>query len=436
MSALPVPSFRQLLIFETVANTKNVSQAAARIHVSQPAVTQAIARLEQDVGAQLFRRRNTGCYLTEAGEVLQRRTARLFAQLDGGLEELEVGTSRIGASDYRSTERKLSRPQIRALLAIAENGTFAAAARALAMSEPSIHRAARELEGVLNRTLFQRTAHGVTATKPAVEFARRARLAIHEFESATEEIEASQGRNRSRIGLGLLPLAGVFFVARALRDFSEAFPDTRIEVIDGSFDFLIERLRSGGIDFILGPKRGLDPELGVVETVLFEDAYALVVRRGHPLTRKQQISRQDLLAFDWVAPPPATPRRVAYDALFRTLNRSPRSTMQTSSPSLTRAILTETDCITLVSGYESQAEQEMGLLTVLPFEVPHRTRQVQVTTRADWLPTATQARFLQALHNQSHGPGNVRPAARPQAFDPGDRRVSRRLAHGHIRSGT
>ena len=376
MTHAPIPSFRQFLIFETVARTENVSQAAAEVHVSQPAVTQAIARLEHEIGAQLFRRRNTGCYLTEAGRILQRRTTRLFAQLDSGLAELDVGTRRLGASNYRSTERKLSRPQVRALLAISENGTFAAAARALAMSEPSIHRAARELEGILGRTLFQRTAHGVIATRPAAEFARRARLAVHELESAIEEIEASQGRNRSRIALGLLPLAGVFFVARALKDFSEDFREACIEVIDGSFDFLIEKLRSGRIDFIIGPRRGLNPKLGVVETVLFDDSYALVVRCGHPLTRKSRIKRQDLLKCDWVAPPPDTPRKVAYDALFQALDFTPRSTMQTSSLSLTRAILTETNCIALVSRYESQVEQTMGLLTVLPFEMPHRARQI------------------------------------------------------------
>ena len=76
--------------------------------------------------------------------------------------------------------------------------------------DTSIDRAARELEGILSRTLF----------RPAAEFARRARLAVHELESAIEEIEASQGRNRSRIALGLLPLAGVFVVARALKDFT------------------------------------------------------------------------------------------------------------------------------------------------------------------------------------------------------------------------
>src|SRR5262245_27454583 len=167
MSSPTVPSFRQLLVFEAVARTENVSRAAAAIHVSQPAVTQAIARLEHEVGAALFRRRNTGCYLTHAGEILQRRTARLFTQLDQALTELGLGLPRVGASDLRSVERRFSQPQMRALLAIAANGSFAAAARALTMSEASIHRAARELERVLRRPLFHRTAHGVAATRPA-----------------------------------------------------------------------------------------------------------------------------------------------------------------------------------------------------------------------------------------------------------------------------
>src|SRR5262245_42182279 len=208
MSSPTVPSFRQLLVFDTVARTENVSRAAATIHVSQPAVTQAIARLEHEVGAALFRRRNTGCYLTEAGTIVQRRMARLFAQLDQALSELGIPLWRGGPADLRSVERRLTQPQMRALLAIAEHGSFAGAARALAMSEASIHRAARELERVLRRPLFQRTAHGVMATRPAAEFARRVRLAVQELERAVEEIEASQGRSRGRIGLGLLPQAG------------------------------------------------------------------------------------------------------------------------------------------------------------------------------------------------------------------------------------
>src|SRR5262247_4943595 len=112
MSSPTIPSFRQLLVFEAVARTENVSRAATEVHVSQPAVTQAIARLEREVGAALFRRRNTGCYLTEPGEILQRRTARLFAQLDQALSELGLAVPR-GSSNHRSVERKLSQPQVR-----------------------------------------------------------------------------------------------------------------------------------------------------------------------------------------------------------------------------------------------------------------------------------------------------------------------------------
>jgi len=411
MSLPGVPSFRQLLVFETVARTENVSRAAAAIHVSQPAVTQAIAQLEQEVDATLFQRRNTGCYLTEAGEILQRRTSRLFAQLDQALGEVGISIPRGAAPDLRTIERRLTKPQVRALLAIAENRSFAAAARALSMSEASIHRAARDLERVLRRPLFHRTAHGLTANKQAAELARRVRLALQELERAVEEIQAAQGRSRSRLAIGLLPLAGAIVIARALREVAEAYPDTRVEAIEGSFDFLIEKLRAGGIDFIIGPVRNLDPSLGVVETILFEDPYSIVVRRGHPLTLKRRITLQDLLDYDWVAPPLGSPRRAVYEGLLAAIGRVPTSTLQTSSLGLTRAILSETDRITLLTHHESRAEQDMGLLTVLPLAVPHPGRHVQVTTRNDWLPTAVQVRFLDAL--QAHANTRaVRPARR------------------------
>jgi LysR family transcriptional regulator of gallate degradation len=400
MTGPVVPNLRQLLVFDMVARTENVSRAAAAIHVSQPAVTQAIARLEDEIGTALFRRRNTGCYLTEAGAILRRRAARLFAQVDQALGEL--GVPRADLADLRLIERRLSRPQLRALLAIADNASFAAAARSLDISEASIHRAARDLERVLRRPLFHRTAHGLSATKPAAELARRVRLALQELDRAVEEIDAAQGRNGGRIGLGLLPLANAIFVARALKGLAHAFPDTHVEVIDGTFDFLIEKLRAGEIDFIIGPVRHLDPSLGVVETELFEDPYAVVVRRDHPLTRKRQIRREDLAGYDWVVPPPGTPRHLVFDALFAGMDRAPRTSMQTSSPNLTRALLTETDHITLLTRHESRSEEEIGFLTLLPYVVPQPRRHVQVTTRKDWLPTAVQLRFLEVLHQQAH----------------------------------
>ena len=57
------PSLRHLRVFQMVADLQSVRQAANAVHLSQPAVTQAITKLESQIGASLFDRRSSGTYL-------------------------------------------------------------------------------------------------------------------------------------------------------------------------------------------------------------------------------------------------------------------------------------------------------------------------------------------------------------------------------------
>src|SRR4051812_36575581 len=68
-----LPSLQQLRAFEAVAGSESISAAAKAIHLSQPSVTQAIGDLERKVGAALFDRRRSGCYLTAAGGIFRPR---------------------------------------------------------------------------------------------------------------------------------------------------------------------------------------------------------------------------------------------------------------------------------------------------------------------------------------------------------------------------
>ena len=56
--------------FITVAHTQNLTQAAERLFLSQPAVSAQIKAIESDVGTPLFIRTSNGMQLTRAGEVL------------------------------------------------------------------------------------------------------------------------------------------------------------------------------------------------------------------------------------------------------------------------------------------------------------------------------------------------------------------------------
>ena len=82
----------ELQVFLTVANERSFSRAAARLHRTQPAVSQAVRRLEESLNERLFDRSSKGGQLTEAGTVLldyAKRLERLTHEAKGAMQELQ-----------------------------------------------------------------------------------------------------------------------------------------------------------------------------------------------------------------------------------------------------------------------------------------------------------------------------------------------------------
>lgn len=94
-----------LKIFLAVAEERSFSRAAAKVHRTQPAVSQAVKRLEDDLGEQLFDRSSKSGTLTDAGRVLQnygQRLVRLAEEADSAIRELRDlrrGRVLIGANE-------------------------------------------------------------------------------------------------------------------------------------------------------------------------------------------------------------------------------------------------------------------------------------------------------------------------------------------------
>lgn len=79
---------KQLRAFVTIAETGNLTRAAELLHLVQPAVSRQLRLLEDDVGAQLFRRERHGMALTDAGRALLTHARRALLELDRGRAEL------------------------------------------------------------------------------------------------------------------------------------------------------------------------------------------------------------------------------------------------------------------------------------------------------------------------------------------------------------
>src|SRR6266545_712445 len=94
-----------LNIFLAVAHERSFSRAAAKVHRTQPAVSQAVRRLENELGEQLFDRSSKNGTLTEAGKMLQnygQRLVRLAEETEGAVRELRDlrrGRVLIGANE-------------------------------------------------------------------------------------------------------------------------------------------------------------------------------------------------------------------------------------------------------------------------------------------------------------------------------------------------
>jgi DNA-binding transcriptional LysR family regulator len=290
--------------------------------------------------------------------------------------------------------------QMRGLVAIAESPSIDAAARRLAIAQPSLQRAARDLERELKRSLYQRTARGVTANAQGAELARRFRVALREIEYGLEEITAAQGAVVSRIAVGNIPHSGERILSAAADALLRSYPAAQVQVADGHYEDLLNGLRAGKLDLMFGVLRRPAWAIDVIEERLFDNPYVVVAGARHPLRGRKRITVRELAGYDWIMPEPGAPRRQAFERMFADLPRPPRVGIETTSLSIYRSMLAASDRLTLMSRLAARSP-ESAALAVLPFRSPHLARSDGVATRVDWHPTRVHLEFMELLRAEA-----------------------------------
>lgn len=380
-------NLRHFRLIIAVADLGSLTRASEVCYVSQPAVTQAISKIEHEVGGAIFERTRSGFFLTPRGEVLVARLRRAFELLEPALIDVSP-----------RLRLRVTHAQLQALIAVKEAENFTLAARQLGLAQPTVHRAITQIEEEAGRRLFDRASYGIVPTRTCQALAQAARLALYEFEQAEADLAEFEGREVGKIVIGAMPLSRSVLLPQALARFRALRPRLSVRVIDGPYELLLSGLRRGEIDLLVGALRDPAPIGDVVQEVLFDDRLALLAGRDHPLAGRRDLSLEELAGFPWIVPPKGTPTRQQFDALFANAGvAAPESILESGSILLMREILGMSDHLGCISRQQAKAEIEKGLVTALDFPTHLPARPIGLTLRSNWEPTAAQRLLLDLL---------------------------------------
>lgn len=385
-------NLRHLRAVSEVSRVGGISQAAGLLNMSQPAITHGIKSIEDQIGARLFDRGPRGMSVTALGQQFAFRIDRVLATLNARLPKSRQG-KRTGPVDKRA-----STAQLKTLVAIAETFSFSAAARQLGLAQPTVYRAARELEAVLDIDLFEKTARGVVLTLAGERLAQNTRLAFAEMDQALQEICEVQSKGSGQIRVGALPLARATFLSQAINDALTTFPTLQVYVDDGPYPELLQALTRGRLDVLIGALREPAPAPDVVQEPLFEDRLGVFCGPDHPVLSKARAGVADLMTYPWVVPRDGTPTRRYFETAFGPhLGPEAPPLTETSSMILVRELLQSNQRLTLISRAQVATEVRQGQLFEIPMLLDDPPRIIGLTYRKDWYPTEAQRHFLAML---------------------------------------
>jgi LysR family hydrogen peroxide-inducible transcriptional activator len=181
---------------------------------------------------------------------------------------------------------------VRYFLAIAESGSFTAAAEIAFVTQPTLSAAISRLEDELGARLFERGARGVRLTESGQRFLPRARAILKEMEIARADFKKGERTVSPRLRAGVLNTAPMKQMASVARELMKTEPAVRWSFVEGGPDDLESQLNAGKLDFLL---TSLSAGQGHYRQIpMFTDHLRLAVPASSRLPQKSELPLQHL----------------------------------------------------------------------------------------------------------------------------------------------
>ena len=187
---------------------------------------------------------------------------------------------------------KPSLADLRAFVTVGELQSFAAAAKALHLSQPALSRRITHLEDLLGVRLFDRTTRSVGLTVLGRSFLGEVRGLVEDIDRSVLSLRDAAELESGDVTIGCVFSAVHHFLPPVIRAFREKHPRVLVRIIEEGADEVLASVKHGEADFAINYIGMQDPE--VEFTPLLKEPYVLAVPAGHPLARRRSVRWAEL----------------------------------------------------------------------------------------------------------------------------------------------
>ena len=182
-------------------------------------------------------------------------------------------------------------PDIRAkelltVMALAEYGSFVAAAAYLKTSQPALTRTIKRVERVLGVTLFARNTRRVEITSAGREFVAVAERILNDLQLTVRSMSEVTNEQRGKITISTFSAFATHTMPDLVRQYRETRPSMEVRIREGRQSEIVEDVRTGVADFGIGYVNTL-PDILQSDMLRREPLYA-VIPLSHPMGAKKR----------------------------------------------------------------------------------------------------------------------------------------------------
>ena len=294
--------------------------------------------------------------------------------------------------------RTIPLSQVRAVIAVCEEGSFTRAAERENATQSGISQHVAAVERTLGVKLFEREAGGVKPTAAGLRYYKSCVEAVGALEHAAEQARSLAGQVAGELRIGLMPTFTRAVLAPVLDEFVPRCPDVRVHIVEGYSNLLTEMVRNDEFDFAVVP--AFEGTIGLKSRLLVRDREMLISGPKRGFTPLAPVRLADCKPLKIVAPGPDNTRRRNLETYFQTHGVEIEAILDMDAMIGTLEFVARSDWTTILPSVISVNDIGRGELIVNPIVEPELHAEFVVIQPARRTLSTPARMFLQRFEQE------------------------------------